>query len=159
MGTGNNFEPITGCYRSEDSKILSSYALYDADEDYLCYITDDDKFKHVEGFYARFGSNAGWKPIANCEEIPHVSRCAECNTPLHIYDYLCASCRMEIQMELTPQEQEAIAHVEERVRVDGTHSLNSCPYPCRAMCSYRKVLTELARKGYKFEESNADRMS
>lgn len=53
--------------------------------------------------------------------------------------------------EYTAEELEAIAHVEERIREDGSHNVAGCPLYCRAMCSYRKTLKELAAKGWKPE--------
>lgn len=55
-------------------------------------------------------------------------------------------------MELTEQEQEAIAHVLRCIRKDGSHNLNGCPIHCRALCAYRQTLIELAQKGYKFND-------
>lgn len=50
-------------------------------------------------------------------------------------------------VEYTEEEWRAIEHVEKRMEEDGSHSLNSCPIHCRAMCKFRKILTEIAQSG------------
>jgi hypothetical protein len=51
--------------------------------------------------------------------------------------------------QYSSEELEAIAHVEERIREDGAHSVSGCPRYCRAMCQYRKTIKELEAKGWK----------
>jgi hypothetical protein len=42
---------------------------------------------------------------------------------------------------------EAIVHVAWSMRMSHKHSVTSCPYPCRAMCRYKREVRDLQRDG------------
>lgn len=50
-------------------------------------------------------------------------------------------------LDLSEEEWEALEHVQERIKVDGHHNVNGCPYPFRAMCPYRFTLAAIEARG------------
>lgn len=90
------FEEVTGCYISEDGE---RYALYDSEEDLLCYVASrrfdfGPELKYVRDF-ARYyeKTKVGWRPCSNSCPLPDISICAQCNNSHRRIDYLCPSCR------------------------------------------------------------------
>ena len=44
---------------------------------------------------------------------------------------------------LSREQREAREHVLERIQVDGRHDVSGCPYPTRALCSYKHVIATM----------------
>lgn len=81
---------------------------------------------------------------------PRLDECDDGLCPHGWPPEFCGNCHDEMDTEPTYslEEQYAIAHVEERIKEDGAHSVTGCPRYSRAMCSYRRVIKQLEAKGW-----------
>ena len=49
---------------------------------------------------------------------------------------------------LSREQVEARDHVRERIKIDGRHDVTGCPYPTRALCSYKHVIATMSEEDF-----------